>query len=150
MIRQAERRDFPQILEMMADFHRAYGLDMFPADENHAVRLIEIYYHDPNYLLLVATDADDMATALLMAACGPYDFAPVRIATERLWWVTPAARGTVAVARGMLDAYEQWARDRGAEVVTMSGLTANPATGIMYARRGYVSGDTTWLKRLRS
>lgn len=149
MIRVGTNADIPDILRMMRAFHGAYGLGIFPADEQHARRLVVRYLnsHDTHLVLVAEDEITATPCALLMALAGPYDFAPLKIATERLWWVDPEARGRVAV-NAMVQLYESWARDQGCAVATMSGLTANPAAGMLYARRGYVSGDTTWLKRL--
>lgn len=148
MIRAAQLRDIDTILEMMRRFHAAHGLDLFPANDQHARRLVERYMGDPNHLVLIMTAGDDGSpVGLLMACAGPYDFAPVRIATERLWWIDSPHRGRVE-ARQMVAQYEQWARGLGCQVATMSALCSNPVAGVFYERRGYVAGDMTYLKRL--
>ena len=51
-------------------------------------------------------------------------------------WVAPEARGSGA-AHGLIDALVQWARERGAERVTLWVNAANPRAEHVYAREGF-------------
>lgn len=154
MILHAEEDDRFAVLRLMRDSAMAAGLDdgrgaagfRVPFDAAWAERLVLGHIRDPEQLCLLHVH-DGEAAGLLMARSYMHPFGPVRIASETLWWLDPAARGGRA-AYAMLGAYERWAAERGCAYAGMAGMGADPAVGPLYLRRGYRLAETHYLKAL--
>ncbi|MBZ9653553.1 GNAT family N-acetyltransferase [Phyllobacterium lublinensis] len=91
-------------------------------------------------------DSEGGVQGLLAAQAGPLPLAPVKAATELIWWIEPHARGRAALA--MLDAYEAWARDRGCVFANMVGLGSDPLPARLYESRGYIAAERHYSKTL--
>jgi hypothetical protein len=133
-----------RVIRLLKNAHAAGGLP-FPFSAPHAAALFDGQTTQPNRLALVATHAG-VAHGVFMAAVTDHPFAPVKVATEVVWWIEPEYRGTVA--SDMLAAYEAWAREQSASFVGMAALEAAPRAGVIYRRRGYVPAETHYIKAL--
>lgn len=69
----------------------------------------------------------------------------VTMAHELAWWVDEDARGSSAAIR-LVNAYEQYARDNGAVVISMSDLEVNDRVGRMLTKFGYEKAERTYIK----
>ncbi len=117
----------------------------FPFSAPHAAALFDAQTGQASRLALVL-DVAGAAQGVFMAALSDHPFAPVRMATEVVWWIEPEHRGKAA--NDMLAAYEAWAKDNGAGFVGMAALEAAPRAGVIYRRRGYVPAETHFIKAL--
>lgn len=143
-MRPALAADKMRVIRLLKNAHAAGGLP-FPFSAPHAAALFDGQTTQPDRLALVATVAG-VAQGVFMAAVTDHPFAPVRVATEVVWWIEPEHRGKIASE--MLSAYEAWARKRGASFVGMAALEAAPRAGAIYRRRGYVPAETHFIKAL--
>lgn len=143
-VRLAAPPDKMRVIRLLKNAHEAGGLP-FPFSAPHAAALFDGQTTQPDRLALVAVAAG-VAQGVFMAAVTDHPFAPVRVATEVVWWIEPEHRGKVAGE--MLDAYEAWALTRGASFVGMAALEAAPRAGVIYRRRGYVPAETHFIKAL--
>lgn len=145
MIRHATASDRDRVLLMARDFHRAAGLP-FAFCPVTASMLFDAALHDDDRLCLVYERADGAPVGTLCAYAGPHMFAPVKVAQEIMFWIAPEHRGRGA--RGMMQAYEAWARSRGCALVHMVGLGADPVTTAFYQRLGYEPAERHFFKAL--
>lgn len=100
-------------------------------------------------IVLVAT-IDHEIVGGIVGAVAPLWFNPtIRIASELSWWVSEEHRGgTVGVK--LLWAFEAWAKEQGAAVVSMSDLVIGgemPA-GRLLEKLGYVATERTHIKKV--
>lgn len=144
-IRRAEAGDKGRALLMARDFHRASGVPV-PFSPALASLIFDATLSDPDRLCLVL-DVDDVARGILAAQAGPHGFAPIRLASEVMFWVDPGHRGTSAAVR-MIAAFEDWARSRACHLCHMVGLGSDPAVGRLYARCGYQAAERHFMKSL--
>src|ERR1700710_2847381 len=105
MIRRAVESDKMRVLQMAKSFHAASGVP-FPFSAPMADLLFRASLVDADRVCLVYVP-DGVARGVLAAQAANHQFAPVRLATEIMWWVDPDYRGTSAME--MLAAYEEWA-----------------------------------------
>lgn len=85
---------------------------------------------------------------ILLASVVPDLFDGALVAMEHAWYVMPEARGGRTGA-DLLDAFEAWARDRGAARAVMSHFIAGmPDLEPYFARRGFVPLEKHYLKAL--
>ncbi len=152
-VRPAVETDRLQVVRLLKDSREGAGFDAatgmtgftFPFVAAYAARLFAAHLSTPDALCLVL-DVDGVAQGVLMASAAEHPFGPVRLARETVWWIDPAHRGSAAVR--MLDAYEDWARDRDCSFIGMAGMGEDPDVGRLYRRRGYGVAETHFLKAL--
>lgn len=93
-------------------------------------------------------ESNGKVCGMLACALMPMWFAPnVLVAHELAWWVDEEARGSSAAMR-LVMAYQAWAREVGAHVVTMSQLVAvnGEQVGRMLTKLGYEPSEMTYVK----
>lgn len=103
-------------------------------DELRAV----ITYFTANATVFVA-EKNGTAIGMLVAVLAPLWYAPsCNVATELAWWVEQEHRGGTAAIR-LIQAYETWARNEQASMVTMSNLEVGDDNRVasMLNRMGY-------------
>lgn len=144
MIRPAVDSDRMRVLSMAKAFHAASGLNI-PFSPAMADTLFRLSLQDDDRLCLILED-DGTARGVLAAFAGIHALAPIKVASEIVWWIDPAYRGRDALK--MLNAYELWASERGCSFVSMVGLGAYPAPATLYERRGYEPVECHYLKSL--
>lgn len=143
MIRPAISSDKARVLAMAKAFH-AEAQSPFPFSGPMVSMLFDAGISDPDRLTLVYAP-DGRPEGVLAAVAAPHHLAPVKIATELMWWVEPMHRGGAAA---MLGHYEQWARGRGCVFSHMVGLGSDPATSLLYQRHGYQAAERHFIKPL--
>lgn len=100
-------------------------------------------------LVLVAED-DGKVVGMLVGLLSGLWFAPSTVmAAELAWWVTPSARGGTAGIR-LVTAFQDWAREKGARIVTMSSLHLDHDTRVstVLERMGFKQSEHTYIKRV--
>src|SRR5262245_39885246 len=128
MIRRGVEGDRSRVLAMAKAFHAACGLS-FPFSAPMADALFRASLVEADRVCLVFAPAGE-ARGVLAAHAGMHQFAPVKVASEIMWWVDPEYRGGSSVR--MLAAYEEWARERGCVYAAVAGLGADPLVGRLY------------------
>ena len=144
MIRRAMMADKFRVLLLAKNFHEASELPV-PFNAAYASILFDQFLDGPEKLCLVL-DRDGVQ-GVLAAQTGILPIAPVKAATEVIWWIEPEYRGRDAVH--MLVAYEAWAEEQGCSFVNMVGLGADPLTAKFYERRGYIAAERHYMKPIR-
>jgi hypothetical protein len=133
MIRNAIASDKARVMCMAKSFHEASGIPI-PFSAAAASVLFDAALTNADRLCLVY-ERDGAARGVLAAIAAPHHLAPVKVASEIIWWIEPAWRGRCAMK--MLASYEGWAAERDCRFVSIVGLGADPAVSKLYARRGY-------------
>lgn len=135
MIREATHADLPQIITLGAEFHAYSPYRDVPFDAEafgeFCARLI-----DGGVILL----SDD---GMLGGLLNPLYFNPsVVMGAELFWWARREGRQ-------LREAFEAWAKDRGAQGVQFSGLADERQETIrkVFARAGYVPTEQAFFKR---
>ncbi|AKR55697.1 hypothetical protein XM25_07780 [Devosia sp. H5989] len=143
-VRRAEPRDRMAVVRLLKDAHSAAALP-FAFSAAHALALIDRHIASPNLFAAVYA-YQERPLGVLMASAQDHPFAPIRYASETVWWIAPEARGQAA--GDMLDAYEAWAFEQGCAFAGMAALATFPRAGIIYRRRGYREAETHFMKPL--
>lgn len=104
-------------------------------------KMIEFAYHmraDPMSFFGVAVDDSDTCHGFMIGSLAEYGFSDACFAYDRLLYVAPTMRGSVA-ARMLITAFETWARGRGAQRVLLGVTTGvhTERTEQLYNKLGY-------------
>lgn len=92
---------------------------------------------------------EDQVVGFFIGEVAPYGFHDSVFAYDRLLFVTPDRRGGVA-ARMLIDAFERWAKDKGAERILL-GITTGTrtdATEKFYNKLGYDTVGVLTMKEM--
>lgn len=135
MIREATAADLPRIRELGAAFHAYSPYRDFPLDLDAFERFAEGMIEAGVVLL-----SDD---GMLGGALTPLYFNPaILMGAELFWWAGKTGRQ-------LREAFEAWARERGAAGVMFSGLSdeREPTIRKVFQRAGYQPGELAFFKR---
>jgi len=146
-IRNATAADVPAIVAMGRTFVEAVGLEF--CDHTTTVTLSAMLDSDDAALLVA--EHDGAVVAMFGGLIYPAYFnVSHRMAQELFWWTTPGERGS-RLGVQLLQAFESWARERGAASVTMLSMEAlrPDAVGRLYVSRGYRPFEHSFTKELQ-
>jgi GNAT superfamily N-acetyltransferase len=150
VIRPATSCDRPKLLEMAGHFlaASAYGKLLPGSNPEGLGRLVDsIIAPREDMLAIVAADEAGVFGMLgLMAAPHLVNGAPY--GDELIWWVEPDHRGASFAGPKLLEHAENWARQRGLNMIKMVAPADNPAVARFYGKRGYVPIETHFVKGL--
>jgi GNAT superfamily N-acetyltransferase len=144
-IRPATLNDVAEIVTMAEAFaaQTDYGRHI-TISPSHVASLAESLIQDGSGAVLVAQDRGGAVVGMLALKAFEHPMSGQRIATEFVWWVEPAHRGSAGVR--LLKAGEQWARDAGATALQM--VAPNARVGAFYEAVGYQSVETSYVRAL--
>lgn len=136
-VRAATREDLVPLSEMGCRFLSASPLGRFASCTRLDVQVAIDGLMRQGGIVLV-TEAHSVITGLLVGQLTSLWWNhKVVIATELAWWVDPEHRGGPAGIR-LLEAFERWAGDAGANVVCLSDMVMDGVdVGALLGRRGY-------------
>lgn len=150
MIRKAVPEDLDTLIQMGERFFAYSRFANVVAFDRETVRAsLDALIGSDTSLVLVAV-VDGQIIGGIAGTLAPLWFAPGMLsATEFAWWIDEAHRGGVSAVR-LLRAFEQWAKTRGAAVVSMSDLVIDGQTpaGSLFDRLGYVVVERSHVKRI--
>ena len=134
MIRRATEADIPAIVEMGAEFHEFGPYRDIPYDPEATGAFVGGVIHAGAVFI---HDQGMIGGCLVPLYFNPRHF----IASELFWW---AKRD----GRGLLRAFEGWARETGARAVTLSALETDRVnlTAKLFERLGYQRREIGFLK----
>ena len=149
IVRRATDKDMPELLRMGRAFHANSSMSRIAEfdDASFQMTLEALLSGDMAGLIIVAEDEQivGMAACLLFPL---YFNMGCPAAQELFWWVEPGNRNGTGMA--LIDALETTAREAGAKAF-LSGSVAglrDEAIARVYARRGYVLTENTYIKAL--
>lgn len=146
-IQLARESDWPMVSAMANEFYKFSEYDI-PYDEESAYQLFLDVVSGPGEVVLAVEDGK--AVGMIAFAVTPFPTnRNVLVATEILWWVDPAHRGSV-VAKELVQTAEAIAKLKyKASKMVMSKLSNSPAlVDVFYRRQGYKAQDTSYMKGL--
>jgi GNAT superfamily N-acetyltransferase len=149
-IRPATLADVPQIADLGERFHTEAGWPEIAAPyiaEDCAKSLCHLVESPCGVILIAETEGRIVGMAGALAH--PFYFnASHRHAGELFWWVKPGLRDGTGSA--LFDKLEEWARSIGCQTFAMSAVERLKPELMrrLYARRGYVAAEHTFIKRL--
>lgn len=139
MVKQATPDDFPSILEMGRRFHEFSPWRDRPFSDEATLEMLHRITESDDAVLFTN------GTGILGGVVAPIYFGGGVVAQELFWF---ADKG----GRELLDAFEQWADDKGASGVLMISLAMDEKTdermGKIYERRGYRLRERNYYKGL--
>jgi len=136
MIREATKSDTNACIAMGLEFLDMAGFE--PVIEKVEQTITSLI--DGQSLLV----SGDPATGMIGGILYPHYFNNEMIAQELFWWVSPLHRGS---GIKLLDAFEDWAKRRGADKIMMISLEKNDVSRI-YKKRGYQALEHTFERQL--
>lgn len=125
-MRVATPEDLPDCIRMGVDFSLMAGFE--PVREKIGGTLAALI-NDGGILV-----HGKPATGMIGGVIYTHFFNNELVAQEMFWWVDPGSRGSVGLE--LLEAFEQWAKDRGADKIIMVSLELNDVSRV-YLKRGY-------------
>ncbi len=136
MIRQATVDDVQTAVEMGARFHAYSPWRDIPYDRTAMAGVMASLIEQGGLFL-----TDD---GFIGGVVSPAYFSPSCVIATELFWYAPSGDG------GLRQAFEDWARSKGAYGVQCSALSDEhlPAVTRIYRRAGYEQGEVCFLKRL--
>lgn len=148
MIRDATEADHDAIVVMYRQFmaFTPYADVLTATDDEISATIRHFIAHAKVFV----ADIDGTVSGILVAVLSPAWYAPSHtIATELAWWVAPEDRNGTAAIR-LIQAFERWAKDMGASMVSMSNLEAGNGKVVasMLCRMGYQVLEQTHAKRI--
>lgn len=145
-IRKATLDDMPQLLAMGEQFAQYAPFDVEYSPEGTAAFLAALMESG----LVMVAEQDDRITGAIVGALAPMWYSPGNlIASELAWWVDSEHRGSRAAIQ-LIKAFEAWAKDSGARIITMSDLRIGedyPA-GPLFERLGYRVSERAHTKEI--
>jgi len=148
MVRDATAEDEDAVLEMARQFvaFAPYSDTFTTTDEE--LRLTIKHFIETTKAFVA--EVDGKVVGMLCAVLTPVWYAPShKAAVELVWWVDPAHRKGMSGIR-LVQAFEKWAKEQGASMVSMSNLEVddNGLVANMLNRFGYRMSEQTHSKRI--
>lgn len=142
IVRPATPADRGAVIAMASRFIEETAYRAWPATEEHLGELFDLaHVHGVIFL------AEDQGWILGMLAIVvvPHLLTERLYAEELCWWVNPAVRGGLAAPR-LLEAAEQFTRQRGLSCLKMVQPADQPTVGRLYSRRGFRPVEVAFVK----
>ena len=149
-VRRAKREDFGTLIDMGEKFLAQTPWAHLGLDAPSTAETLSELVANPNGLLLVAEEEDEIVGMLGALAFPHYFNKQHTVCQELFWWVEEKARGTGA-GRGLLQAAEAWTKELGAKALMMISLRGVPgadAVDRMYEKAGYVPAEHSYVRFL--
>ena len=148
MIRQATVKDVDTLIVVAKPFLRYSMYAQYTEIDNNELAFSLCNMID-NGVIFVA-EYDGQIVGGLVGAINNFWFnRNTKMASELGWWVNEEHRGKTAGIR-LLQAFEHWAKEKGADVISLSDLRVNdeyPAGGL-YEKLGYQVTERAHVKGL--
>ena len=135
-MRRATADDLPRLLAMGRQFHAASGVSC-PFDPDAVAAVLANMIGSENSCLIVS-EAGAIGGMLAPAYCAR----SWTMAIEMFWWAERAGLH-------LLRAFEDWAREKGADEVRMTTLSALPRADLILRRKGYAPVEVSYTKVIR-
>ena len=114
-------------------------------DEDHMLNVILTFMERDRVIFLLREE--DKIVGYLAAAASPHPFFPhIKTAAQYGWYVDKVFRKEASWA--LIDAYEQWAKTIGCNLVTLANYNT-PKLSEAYVARGYTHIEQSFIKELQ-
>ncbi|MBF0399965.1 MAG: GNAT family N-acetyltransferase [Magnetococcales bacterium] len=149
MIRDAEERDIPQILNMMEMFYHESGYSVIgPIDDQSLTRLLQALILEDRGILFVLSEHGAIIGFIGGALVPFFANNQIVVCQEMFWFVRPESRGN---GSHLLARFEERARQLGADIISTASVEKiNPSTmHRLYTMKGFSMMEHGFVKRLR-
>lgn len=143
-IRTANKNDLFQLTVLCYNFVKE-APDIFLSFDKDKVEHILEAIVDSDIGEIFILEKNNIPCGLLIGAISELPFSRKRIANELAWFVEKEHRGGTKALR-LIKAYEKWAREGGADIISMSNLNEVQDLGSLYYRLGYKATETSYTK----
>ena len=135
IVRPATEDDLPRLMGYAEEFLSYHPVtSLFPRDLDAVEVALRRMIHDPNSVLLVH-DRGAIGGFITPMWCSP----GVLVATELFWW----AEGS---GLSLMRAFEDWARECGADIVQMLMIMGRRDVSFVYDRAGYSPVELSYVR----
>lgn len=144
VIRCGRDSDGPWVCEQLRAFAAQYPTRraIWPTDA-YAEALVGTLIREQ---FVAIAEQDGQPVGLIAGLAAPHPLNPaLLVATELAWWVVPPARGTRAGLL-LLDAFDAWAEQSGADLVNMTLEAGSPVSDRCLTRRGYALTERQYVR----
>lgn len=137
MIRDAKNEDVSQLVELGELMHAESDFAFLPYDRAKVRRLIAAYIEGAEMRCGLVAESEGCIVGMLGGYLTDYFFCDELIACDEILFVKRESRGSAAALR-LVQAFREWARERGAREVCLGTSTGiHPErTGRFYERLG--------------
>lgn len=148
MIRQANKFDIPQIVEMLKNYRDAAPIELLRIanDQDYIERLLTELIAGSGFILLA--EKDGAAIGMLIAGIIPNIWNPkVTQCSEMAYWVNEDARGGTAgyrLIKSYVDECEKMIASGKIQMFTISKMVNSP--DLKYQKFGFEKLEETWVK----
>jgi GNAT superfamily N-acetyltransferase len=135
IVRPATEDDLPRLMGYADQFLAYHPItSAFPRDLEAVEAALRRMIKDENSALLVH-DRGVIGGFITLMWCSP----GVLVATELFWWAE-------AGGRSLMKAFEEWARERGADMVQMLMIMGRKDVSFIYDRAGYSPVELSYVR----
>lgn len=151
MIREAQRKDLQQLIDISVDFHNELCVrqEFGPRWEiRTAAQYMQQCFNDENCYFKVYED-DGMIQGVLLGGLHAWRFSPDIMAAERMFYVLPDYRNG-EVSKALIKDFEDWAKSKKVVSVIFGAVSTarQKATSRFYQRLGFPHNMSSHYKRV--
>lgn len=146
VVREATEDDLFDVMFLGTSFSRE-AHEVHRVDRGKVGELITNLIQGDNSTILVC-EAEGRIVGFLAGLIHPLMLSHTIVATEIAWYVEKEARGSHA-GKKLLEAFEVWAKEQGADWVTMGDITVVGNLGPVYEKLGYENTERAYSKRIK-
>lgn len=147
LVRDATEEDTLDLIVLIKEFHKSDTVIPVKFDSKHVMKMVE-YFVDSEETLSIVLEVDGEIVGCLGASVGPSFLSEDLIANEALWTISKEYRES-GYGNNLWEAYEDWARSKGAIMMNGSRLSNNEYTGSILESKGFVQSEVTYIKNLK-
>jgi len=142
MIRKATTEDIFSIAVLGRQFVREVG-EEFSFDSETAIRSLQMAIPSDQFFLWVSEQDGDVVGFLAGTLSGTL-FSKDKVASELVWYMDPAHRGSEAIK--LVNKFEDWAKANGCNRVSMADVDLLNSLSSLYERKGYKLYEKAYVK----
>lgn len=146
VIRKANQADVFDLLVLARGFSREAPA-MHKWDKDKTEQLLTTVINSPSCVVYVWEENEEVVGGLV-GLLQPLFMSHTLVAAELAWFVDESVRGKRGALR-LVKAFEGWAKENGADYVTMADIEGIANLGPLYKRLGYEKTETSYSKRVK-
>lgn len=148
MIRRATVEDYAEIFYMAVEFKIVSPYADLPISDQRIIDCLSEALQSDDYGVFIAEEGNE-SVGFVVGMLTKTLFSESKVAGELAWWVKPESRSS-GIGIELLKAYEQWAKEAGAKLVSVSLLENDDLHIIdkIYTKAGYTPVERSYIKEL--
>ena len=145
-VRKAEHEDTFQILVLCYNFAKE-APDIYRTFDNEKVEQNIASFVESEFSEIFVLEENGVIIGMLACIISEFLFSHKRVANELAWYVDKEHRGGTKALR-LIKTYEDWAKSKGANIISMSDLSQLQELGGLYKRLGYHLSESSYSKEI--